>query len=76
MEWSQGDIIAARQLFTRGTAVPQVYQHPPLYEAWSRLEAEAGDTKKAQELVAQSLALESRKRVKQFGRSEPNGLSS
>ncbi len=48
---------AARQLFLQGASVPLGNQHPPLYEAWSRLEAEAGDSGRAEELLAQALAL-------------------
>ena len=43
LEWSQGSVEAAWQVFLRGASVPLVNQHPLLYEAWSRLEAEARD---------------------------------
>jgi hypothetical protein len=57
MEWAQGDLEAARRLFSSGAEVPRAYQHPPLYEAWSRMEAEAGNEQRAQALLSQSRTL-------------------
>ncbi len=35
----------------------QMYQHPPLYEAWGKMEAEAGDAQTAARLQARAQAL-------------------
>lgn len=50
MLWNAGEQAAARALFARGAAVPRSYQHPPLYDAWSRCETEAGDLERAGQL--------------------------
>jgi tetratricopeptide (TPR) repeat protein len=50
MEWEAGDLEAAVRLFEQGSKVPRSYQHPPLYDAWARLEAEMGHEARAQEL--------------------------
>lgn len=56
MEAAVGSTSRARQLFAQGAQVPDAYQHPPLYEAWARMEADAGNTARAAELVQQAAA--------------------
>lgn len=51
MEWQQGDLERAQQLFRLGAAVPENYQHAPLYEAWADLAATQGRQEQALELT-------------------------
>lgn len=62
MEWAileeqEGNIARARELFEAGSSVPGSYQHPPLYEAWARLESKAGERERAAQLQERSLEL-------------------
>ena len=75
MEKSQGDLAAARRLFTTGTEVPAAYQHPPLYEAWARMEEEAGDAERARELMGQAQALAARKQAARGRASWTQGVT-
>ncbi|MCG8453397.1 MAG: hypothetical protein MI717_09485 [Spirochaetales bacterium] len=50
MEWSAGNISKTRELFSEGSKLPQRLSHPPLLDAWSRFEAQQGDTELAREL--------------------------
>jgi hypothetical protein len=50
LEWEQGDLLLARELFSQGSRVPRSYQHPPLYMAWAQREREAGEEGRAKEL--------------------------
>ena len=50
LEWEQGDLQLARELFSQGSRVPRSYQHPPLYTAWAERERDAGDEERAKEL--------------------------
>ena len=64
MEWSSAkDLTMARSLFERGSGVPRSYQHPPLYEAWGRMEVEAGDEARCMELVGMGQAVEQEKQA-------------
>lgn len=50
MLWEAGDMEGARRLFERGSGVPRSHQHPPLYDAWARLEYEAGNVERSEQL--------------------------
>ncbi len=48
LEWDEAhNTLRARELFAKGAAVPQSYQHAALYKAWSVREAAAGDAARA-----------------------------
>lgn len=49
-EWEQGSTQRARELFEEGSKVPASYQHPPMYDAWARLEEELGNHMEAERL--------------------------
>ena len=72
MEWvAVQDLPRARELFHQGSRVPRPYQHPPLYEAWARMEAEAEAGEgagRAEELLAMGKAVEEAKQKLRTGR--------
>lgn len=61
MEWKLGDHDTAHGLFERGAAVPDSYQHAPLYEAWADLCDSQGDGQRASELRAQAQRVSQRR---------------